>query len=57
MSSESKLVFKGVVFDVYQWEQKMFDGSYEIFEKLKRKDTAMVIPIKKDGKIIITKQE
>ena len=35
----------------------MFDGSYEIFEKLKRKDTAMVIPIKKDGKIIITKQE
>ena len=29
-------VFSGKTFDVYQWEQEMFDGSKKIFEKLKR---------------------
>ena len=32
---QAKRVFKGVIFDVYQWEQEMFDGTKEIFEKLK----------------------
>lgn len=35
--------FTGVIFDVYQWEQKMFDGSTETFEMLKRPDTVQVI--------------
>jgi ADP-ribose pyrophosphatase len=46
-----------VIFDVYQWEQEMFDGSTETFEKLKRPDTVVVFPITEDGKIILTKQE
>jgi ADP-ribose pyrophosphatase len=33
---DAKKVFKGVVFDVYHWQQKMFDGSYKTFEMLKR---------------------
>jgi len=37
------MVFKGVMFDVWQWEQKMFDGSQETFERLKRPNTAQVI--------------
>jgi ADP-ribose pyrophosphatase len=41
----AKRVFKGVIFDVYQWEQEMFDGSIEIFEGLKRPNTVMVIPM------------
>jgi len=28
-------VHQGVIFDVYQWEQEMYDGSIKIFEKLK----------------------
>ncbi len=32
----AKRVFKGIIFDVYQWQQKMFDGSKETFEMLKR---------------------
>lgn len=53
----AKRVFKGVVFDVYQWEQEMFDGTKGIFEKLKRKDTVVVFPVLPNGKIILTEQE
>ncbi|MFA6077098.1 MAG: NUDIX hydrolase [Candidatus Paceibacterota bacterium] len=53
----AKKVFKGVIFDVYQWEQEMFDGTKETFEKLKRPDTVVVFPVLPDGKIILTEQE
>jgi len=52
---EAKLVFKGVIYDVYQWEQKMFDGTFLTFEMLKRPDTIKVIAIK-DNKTVITRQ-
>lgn len=52
----SKLVFKGQIFDVYQWEQEMFDGSKATFEMLKRPDTIKVIAIK-DDKIVITDEQ
>lgn len=42
---------------MYQWEQKMFDGTTEIFEKLKRPDTVVVYPVLPDGRIILTEQE
>jgi ADP-ribose pyrophosphatase len=57
LPDNAKKVFSGVIFDVYQWEQEMFDGSTETFEKLKRPDTVVVFPITDDGKIILTKQE
>ena len=53
----AKLVFKGVVFDTYQWEVNGYDGSKRIFEKVKRPDTAMIIPVTEDGKIILALQE
>lgn len=53
----AKKVFRGVVFDVYQWEQEMYDGTRAIFEKLKRPDTVVVFPVLNDGKIILTEQE
>src|SRR3989344_6006543 len=54
---QAKRVFKGVIFDVYQWEQKMFDGTTTTFEKLKRPDTVVVFPILPDGRILLTEQE
>ena len=39
LPKNAKRVFKGKIFDVYQWDQKMFDNSVEIFEKMKRTDT------------------
>lgn len=50
-------VFKGKIFDVYQWEQRLFDGSKAIFEKIKRADTVNVIPVTEDGKLILTQQK
>ncbi|MDP2861131.1 MAG: NUDIX hydrolase [bacterium] len=52
----AKLVFKGKIFEVWQWEQKLFDGTTETFEKLRRPDTAQVIPVVGD-KILILEQE
>ncbi len=57
LPNNAKKVFSGVIFDVYQWQQKMFDGSIETFEKLKRPDTVVVFPVTDDEKIILTKQE
>ncbi len=36
-------VFTGQIFDVYQWEQELFDGSKATFEKLGRVDTVEVL--------------
>lgn len=42
---EAKLVFRGKIYDVYQWPQKMYDGSTETFEMLRRPDTVKIIAI------------
>lgn len=52
----AKLVFRGKIFDVYQWEQEMFDGSVEIFERLKRPNTVQVIATQGD-KILLSFEE
>ena len=46
-------VFEGIIFDVYQWEQELFDGSTKTFEKLKRNDSGFVIPVLENGNILI----
>src|SRR3989304_1055676 len=53
----AKCVFNGIIFDVYQWQQKQFDGTTATFEKLKRPDTVMLLPVTNDKKIVITEQE
>lgn len=55
--ASAKRVFKGEIFDVYQWPQKMYDGSMQTFEKIKRTDTVSIIPVTEDGKIILAKQQ
>lgn len=53
----AKRAFKGVIFDVYQWEQEMFDGSRAIFERVKRQDSVTILPVLPDGKILLAEQE
>ncbi|MDP2709516.1 MAG: NUDIX hydrolase [bacterium] len=55
LPKKAKRVFKGEIYEVWQWPQKMFDGSVAAFEMLKRPDTAQVIPIV-DDKILILSQ-
>lgn len=52
----AKLVFKGVLYDVYQWEQEMFDGSFSTFEGIKRINGASVVAVT-DNMIIINNEE
>lgn len=42
---EAEKVFQGKIWTVYQWPQKMFDGSFETFEMLRRADTVKIIPV------------
>ncbi len=57
MPPDAKLVFKGIVFDVYQWEVDGYDGTKKTFEKLKRPDTVGIIPVTDDDKIILLQEE
>lgn len=52
----AKKVFEGVIWDVYHWQQEMFDGSFETFEMLKRKNTVEVVATM-NGKVLIAEQE
>lgn len=54
--AEAKKVFQGVIFAVWQWQQKMFDGSLETFELLSRRGTVDIIAVV-GNKIIILQQE
>ncbi len=49
-------VFEGMIFDVYQWPQKLYDGSEFTFEMLKRTDTVSVVCIV-DGKVLVIDDE
>jgi len=54
--AEATRVFEGVVFDVYQWDQELFDGSTKKFEMLTRPDTVVTIGID-ENKIILLNEE
>lgn len=54
----AELVFSGKMFNVFQWEQEMFDGTTETFEKVVRHfDTVNIIPVTDTGKILIAEEQ
>jgi len=53
---QAQRAFQGMIFDVYQWPQQLFDGSEHTFEMLKRPDTVSVICVV-DGKLVIIDDE
>src|SRR3989338_7479303 len=52
----AKKVFSGVVFDVYHWPQKMFDGTVATFEALRRRDACNVVVVTDDTRILYLRQ-
>ena len=52
----SKKVFEGVLFSVYQWQQKMYDGSFTTFEKVVRKSSAGAVCVV-ENKIVVLQQK
>ncbi len=53
----AKRVFSGILFDVYHWEQELYDGTRTIFEKLKRQDTVVIFGVLDNGNILLSEQE
>ncbi|MFI5275215.1 MAG: NUDIX hydrolase [Candidatus Saccharimonadales bacterium] len=52
----AKSVFEGVIYEVYQWPQRLFDGTSATFEMLKRPDTVGAMCIVED-KILVLNDE
>lgn len=51
------LQYQGVLFQVFTWDQELFDGSTTTFEGLRRPDTINVIAVTPDKHIILGRQE
>jgi ADP-ribose pyrophosphatase len=56
LPANAQLVFKGVIFEVWQWEQEMFDGTKQTFEKVWRFPTVEIVATVGD-KILIEQQD
>lgn len=54
--SHAQKVFQGIIFDVHQWEQEMFDGSTATFELATRPSVVVTIPTMGD-KILVVREE
>lgn len=53
---QAKQAFKGVIFEIFQWEQEMFDGTTETFELAKRENSVETIVVQ-DNKIVFAFEE
>lgn len=49
-------VFEGIIFDVFHWEQEMFDGTMSTHEAIRRKGSVTILPLIGD-KIVLNKEE
>ncbi len=55
LPKKAKRVYKGQIFEVYEWRQKEFDGSHKTYELVKRLDTVQIIATQ-NGKILMTRE-
>lgn len=53
---DARRVHSGPVFDVWQWEQALFDGSRRTFELLSRRDTVLVLPVTKQDEVLLARE-
>jgi ADP-ribose pyrophosphatase len=49
----AELAFKGKLFEVWQWQQKLQNGTTATFEVLKRPDTVLILPVQPDGNVVL----
>jgi len=53
----ARRVFTGIMYDVYHWPQKMYDGKEATFEMLKRVDSVKVVAIKDDKLVLVEERQ
>src|SRR5690349_4645364 len=54
--ADATRVFSGIMFSVYQWPQRMYDGTTKTFEMAKTFDYVQIVAVK-DGKVGIIRDE
>ena len=57
MPANATQVLSGVIFDVWQWEQELYDGSTTTFERISRNDYAYAIGVLPDQQILLLEDE
>lgn len=55
LPKEARKVFTGKLFSVWQWEQKLYDGTTTTFERISRPDYAYVIGVLPNKKILLVR--
>lgn len=55
--SNAKKVFQGTIFAVWQWNQKLYDGTTGVFEGLSRPDYGTVVGVLPDRSILLVFDE
>lgn len=55
LPQKAKRVFKGVLFDIWHWRQKIYNGKVETFERVTRSDSVQVVAVA--GKKIIVQEQ
>lgn len=55
--ASAKKVFEGVIYDVYQWPQELYDGTTVTYERINRQNTVSVLGITKDKQILLIEEE
>jgi ADP-ribose pyrophosphatase len=53
----ARRVFQGILFDVYQWEQELFDGSTTTFEAVRRVPSVQILATTPAGQVILLREE
>lgn len=53
----AKKVFDGEIFEVWQWEQSLYDGSVQMFERLRRPDTAQVLAVVGERIVVLSQEQ
>lgn len=54
--SHAEKVFEGCLFSVFQWRERLYDGSAAVFEMASRPDNVIVIGVSTDGRLLTTLQ-
>jgi len=52
----ARIMFRGRVFQVWQWDQTLFDGTTAVFETLSRPDTVLVIPVLGGDQVVLAEE-
>ena len=53
----ARCVFSGVLFDVFQWEQELFDGSTAAVEAVRRLPSVQILATTPDDRVILLREE